>query len=764
MRNMITPPHTQNRIIDDYVRKAFPFLASPEAGSSRSGSPDNFWWLGSSEQAHMSGTGSYQGALEPFHPTLRVLEASQNCEKVSYNLQNLLNLSFLLCPYREMEQRQYPVLFHAKHLLQDLIFYDMLQPESAIQLKHSQSRPPPLNSMIFGEHSRLIQKDAMQFLQSFETYVTSEGHKGFRAWLSVFIGICIFSVVRALLLDLAFLAVEDVPPSRRQGSASLEDTKQAVDDIYATMVALFATSSDSNFDFLEGDEASLMDQVNLVIRREIWPAYGITSSFDYLTKLGYGETEAFGYNGYVRPGVSGQDTAGRVNSHLQSRPSVAMSVYEVNPAADPLISSPGQSRSGPERPSSDQFTSFPGPQRPRRHTVGEELSSYQVARCEPIPPVRSRTQYHRPSIRRVYCEQCNDHPEGFRGEHELRRHADAKHSAMVKRWVCKEPKRTSPSAPQPVIPLSRCKACLATKQYGAYYNAAAHLRRAHFRPHRAGKASGDWPSMNILKDWMREIRQSVDVEMPDDDSSSGGEDVDENKGNLSSGPVLGSPIAETSPITSVPVGAHTSSTIAGPPIAIDRINTSNRSAENRTRCPYPDCGRVFRDLAAHILTHQEERPEKCPISTCEYHLKGFARKYDKNRHALTHYKGTMACPFCPGPGTAFEKAFNRADVFKRHLTAVHNVDQLAPNSRRVIRGGGVRAKCSICNGEFATAQDFYEHLDDCVLTVVVAEGAKDGRPRKRYETDERVSTSREMSEDRIENRISDRDTERMDIS
>lgn len=145
----------------------------------------------------------------------------------------------------------------------------------------------------------------------------------------------------------------------------------------------------------------------------------------------------------------------------------------------------------------------------------------------------------------------------------------------------------------------------------------------------------------------------------------------------------------------------------------------------RNRCPHPECGRVFKDLAAHMLTHMEERPEKCPIETCEYHTKGFARKYDKNRHALTHYKGTMVCPFCPNAGTAYEKAFNRADVFKRHLTAVHNVEQTPPNSRKLIlttgggRSGGLGAKCSICQSQFATAQEFYEHLDDCVLNVIV---------------------------------------------
>lgn len=132
-----------------------------------------------------------------------------------------------------------------------------------------------------------------------------------------------------------------------------------------------------------------------------------------------------------------------------------------------------------------------------------------------------------------------------------------------------------------------------------------------------------------------------------------------------------------------------------------------------------------------MLTHQSERPEKCPILNCGYNQKGFARKYDKNRHTLTHYKGTMVCGFCPGSGSAAEKSFNRADVFKRHLTSVHGVEQTAPNSRKRSPTGSNKkissycqdatGKCSTCSATFSNAQDFYEHLDDCVLRVVQQE-------------------------------------------
>ncbi|GME46109.1 c2h2 finger domain-containing protein [Neofusicoccum parvum] len=151
----------------------------------------------------------------------------------------------------------------------------------------------------------------------------------------------------------------------------------------------------------------------------------------------------------------------------------------------------------------------------------------------------------------------------------------------------------------------------------------------------------------------------------------------------------------------------------------------DEESKEKGMCPIEGCGRVFTDLKAHMLTHVNERPEKCPITTCEYHLKGFARKYDRNRHTLTHYKGTMVCDFCPGSGSAAEKSFNRADVFKRHLTSVHGVEQTPPNSRKkspitkkAYTGTSTVGTCSICSFTFANAQVFYEHLDECVLGVV----------------------------------------------
>lgn len=133
-------------------------------------------------------------------------------------------------------------------------------------------------------------------------------------------------------------------------------------------------------------------------------------------------------------------------------------------------------------------------------------------------PITSPTFHGRSSSRRVLrlkCPICNDYPDGFRSEHELRRHTNRVHKKIRKVWVTVD---TSPDKSF----LANCKACQTGKRYNECYNAASHLRRMHFHPHKRGERrmsatdakKGDLdPPMEVLKaNWLREVQEVVGEE------------------------------------------------------------------------------------------------------------------------------------------------------------------------------------------------------------------------------------------------------------
>ena len=752
----INSPLAHRRNANDYLQRTYAFPENTmNVVQNVLDFKDGFWWSGQLDQrpnsvAHAS-EASNDASTAP--PILVALASSQNSQDTSYDLLELLNITGFLSPSRTSEEATYPVLYRAKLLLREVAFYDVMQPEPAIKIEPARPRQTPPEEIDSEQHLRLIQECLSRYLQVFEATISLKSSLRVREWLAVFYSLCIFSVVRTILVDIAQLSPQ-TQMLRQSTGTSAESISRTMHSAYKAIAEFFTAAGPSPLDSMTGDvaveELSLLDATSQVTRRETWTARNLVSSFGFLLSLGDGHPDELVFNGFIR---QRKTEAGRRNA--VQLPSISQATEE-SPGSESLFKPTGvvwspRTSGGEESPrhTGDSMKSPRlKPYRTRRHTLATlaEPSTYTPRphnhlMNSPMAPSRFKAAYPPRPLRRVYCTKCNEYPEGFRGEHELRRHTEAKHAALVKRWVCREPENLASSTPHPVISLSKCKACLTQKQYGAYYNAAAHLRRAHFNPHRGGKASGDWPPMSVLKDWMQEVRQVADSPQ-DDDGSSGGDEVDT---KLSSTEFYGPGGASMLDTTRTGLTPSASQQLVSPATDVwsaSQESPGSRSAagDNRSRCPHPDCGRIFKDLAAHMLTHQEERPEKCPIEACEYHVKGFARKYDKNRHALTHYKGSMACPFCPNAGTAYEKTFNRADVFKRHLTSMHNVEQTPPNSRKMFIGSqpsnaaelsgeplASGAQCSICQSRFATAQDFYEHLDDCVLSVIVPQQGQPGQ-------------------------------------
>ena len=153
---------------------------------------------------------------------------------------------------------------------------------------------------------------------------------------------------------------------------------------------------------------------------------------------------------------------------------------------------------------------------PKPEDKSDEVETIQDAVKECVKPVSSG--YQRARHPRVTCPLCPE-PIEFRGEHELQRHKNLKHNGLVKKWICKVPDLEGfADLTQPIIPLGQCQNCVHEKEYGADYNAAAHLRRKHFKPKdpqnknarlhavekRGGKAGGDWPPMDELRHWLGE--------------------------------------------------------------------------------------------------------------------------------------------------------------------------------------------------------------------------------------------------------------------
>ncbi|KAK6531955.1 hypothetical protein TWF694_003118 [Orbilia ellipsospora] len=113
--------------------------------------------------------------------------------------------------------------------------------------------------------------------------------------------------------------------------------------------------------------------------------------------------------------------------------------------------------------------------------------------------------------KKQWCHLCNDHKEGFRGPHELARHMNIQHQTKKTVFIVYD---DSPEGNM----FKDCKHCSRRKIYGQDYNAACHLRRAHFNKRlktdtpeerEFKQMHPDFPPMEELRPWLRKCLVDV---------------------------------------------------------------------------------------------------------------------------------------------------------------------------------------------------------------------------------------------------------------
>ena len=127
--------------------------------------------------------------------------------------------------------------------------------------------------------------------------------------------------------------------------------------------------------------------------------------------------------------------------------------------------------------------------------------------------------------------------------------------------------------------------------------------------------------------------------------------------------------------------------------------------------------------------------ETCPLKSCEYHLRGFSNKYQRDFHVVEHFTGPLECGFCPKDIAKGDRSFHDCESFRRHLSGIHKALEIYeerlinPGEKETtdldkgVRGDTIFADCNLCCKKFDPPR-MWSHLQQCVLDWLV-ENSKD---------------------------------------
>lgn len=151
---------------------------------------------------------------------------------------------------------------------------------------------------------------------------------------------------------------------------------------------------------------------------------------------------------------------------------------------------------------------------PLRHSGFFTPPLYTISERDPEDSVTFAGPATADSQKRFFCKFCYVEKDGFPNSLDLEVHNSRAHGSLVEKFVCVEPADIKAEY-TPIRPLATCVSCsLMRKRYQAHYNAAAHLRRAHFWPE--GEGVRDWPPLSELKRWMVDVMWPVNEDREED--------------------------------------------------------------------------------------------------------------------------------------------------------------------------------------------------------------------------------------------------------
>ena len=107
------------------------------------------------------------------------------------------------------------------------------------------------------------------------------------------------------------------------------------------------------------------------------------------------------------------------------------------------------SRSGQQLQSQIQYAARPTtPQKEdnlvisHQNSISSAINSGQSNEVTKDRTTILKIPYQRPKHKRVYCNNCDEHLDGFRGEDNLCRHQDLHHKLGIRKFICVQPNRS----------------------------------------------------------------------------------------------------------------------------------------------------------------------------------------------------------------------------------------------------------------------------------------------------------------------------------